>query len=312
LTEKQWIPVVQQLSKCLRQRDAKICATLILDNLGVHRTLDTLFEYKAGNLNAVFFPPNSSHILQPADDKIFAVFKSILSHEYCRSLVSLKPASRDVGIVLMSIAQGVKDKINSDVIQSSFRTTGIFPFDAEIIEQRVCTMIQTANIDLNPTVRTIEACVKGLLEPYFYSKARTRVSLTSTPDKLYDASEVLQQSLEQQKAKQDKQSAIQKKKETLARSRAEKSLEKRERQQQIANTTCKGDHSTQPNTPRWTEKRKGSNRWLWCESCDYVLGICDRCVVLQPEVMEEHEKVCAERAMGEDGVVTDNDDAASV
>jgi hypothetical protein len=112
----------------------------IVDNLGVHKTPETLEVYAELGMHVAFFPPNSTHVLQPCDDVIFAMFKKCLNREFFalyRSGCSNRSKERDAGKLLAHLAQKCAETINASVIRTSFRNTGISPFDPELLKRRV-------------------------------------------------------------------------------------------------------------------------------------------------------------------------------
>ena len=131
LSDSHWIPIMHKLADRMEERHIGVAWSLIVDNLGVHKTLETLEVCALRNMKVAFFAPNTTHVLQPCDDKIFAIFKNALTREFFDSYRSGYSKERDAGRLLVPISQRGAQHINSDVVRSSFRDTGINPFDPD-------------------------------------------------------------------------------------------------------------------------------------------------------------------------------------
>jgi len=84
---------------------------ILADNLGSHET-DEILEWAVLNkVHLVFFPANATHFLQPADDKLFGLFKKILETLLQARLVTVTHNNRDLGSFLIGAAQEAQKAI---------------------------------------------------------------------------------------------------------------------------------------------------------------------------------------------------------
>lgn len=80
-------------------------------------------------------PPNLTHLVQPLDVLTFACFKRIY-----RNILKPKP-SRSSGVAMEILRARASDtafaKVTSEVIRSSFRRAGIYPFKKDMFDKDI-------------------------------------------------------------------------------------------------------------------------------------------------------------------------------
>jgi hypothetical protein len=110
---------------------------LILDGHGSHVTMDFISFCDANKILLMVFPPHATHSLQPLDVVMFAPLSSAYSKEliyylHCsQGLLSVKKGD----FFTLFWAAWVSSFKEETVLQS-FKTTGIYPMDAEVILKR--------------------------------------------------------------------------------------------------------------------------------------------------------------------------------
>ena len=186
-----WYHIIVELCKILKGLVKCGKPGLLLDNLGCHRTIELLRLYKTNKLNVCFFPPNCSHLLQPCDDKIFAVFKRKLHVAYWSKLIALKCTDRDAGQLLGSIALSVANDINENVIKASFLATGLVPWNPVLIKSRAQNLVKTASDPMEPLVEQCKAIFKTMIDDATPPKSQKRVRISGNHGQLYSAQDIL-------------------------------------------------------------------------------------------------------------------------
>lgn len=118
-----------------RRLDGK--KVIIGDNLGSHLSLKVLQLCKTHNIHFVFFPPNSTHLLQPLD---VAVFRSIKA-AWRKNLNDWKlqnrgciPKTEFPKLLRKTIEESNNNAAN---VLSGFRACGIIPINREIVIKKL-------------------------------------------------------------------------------------------------------------------------------------------------------------------------------
>lgn len=219
LSEIQWLPIIHLLNDQLKKISFIGKPILIMDNLGVHKTHLALEIYMNCCFDIVFFPANLSHLLQPCDDKIFACFKQILKAKYFNNLICIEGGRRDAGALLTTIALEVKNKITSNVIVASFRDTGMFPFNAELILERANNLVKfTENVE-NQSVKNAAMLHKALIQSSTTKTNAVDIKVTPKTNKIYTGLELFLESSEKIKSKAAKAKLSAQKKRDLQKKR---------------------------------------------------------------------------------------------
>ena len=284
LNDRLWFSIIERLCDHLTRLKPVGNPALILDQLGSHKSPYILNLYQKVDLKVLFFPKNCSHLLQPCDDKVFAVFKRKLQLEYSNSLVTLNASERDAGALLAGLAQDIANSITPDVIKSSFRETGLFPWDPVLIESRAHNLIKSQDSNDSELVKKCTKYVKDAMKQFEVPKSTKRIRVEVSGSGLFDAREMLQIVEKNESDKKAAARAREIKKEEI--SKKKKAMEVRK----MAKTAlqCKGEHGN--STLKWKETLPSADDWQWCV-CD-MFGLCPECFVLHKDIMDVHEANC--------------------
>lgn len=108
---------------------------LFMDNHGSHVSLDVINLARENGLSIITFPPHCSHKLQPLDVSIYGPFKRFYA-SYCDSWMTGHPGSSiSIHKVCRMAGQAYIRAFTMENIVSSFRATGIYPFNQDIFPQ---------------------------------------------------------------------------------------------------------------------------------------------------------------------------------
>lgn len=109
-------------------------AVLFVDGCSSHRQVDTVEPLAKSNVLVIYFPSNTSHILQPLDGYVFACYKPrIRSAIRLLSLAALVTNESKNNLILSISIEAAKKSFTADAIMRSFRDRGIYPWDPELI-----------------------------------------------------------------------------------------------------------------------------------------------------------------------------------
>lgn len=113
------------------QHGTGLNAVLIGDNCGIHKDVKVMERCLKHLVYLFFFPPNSSHFLQPLDDSVFATLKKLLLSKvreisWDTALLSFPAAELLFGAMFEAISETL---LNEKNIQHAWKATGLAPYD---------------------------------------------------------------------------------------------------------------------------------------------------------------------------------------
>jgi hypothetical protein len=127
----------QLLDRETRKKAQRMWRLLILDGYGSHVTMDFISFCDANKILLMVFSPHATHSMQPLDVVMFAP----LSSGYSKELVYYLHCSQG----LLSVKKGDLftlfwaawvSSFKEEMVLQSFKATGIYPMDAEVILKR--------------------------------------------------------------------------------------------------------------------------------------------------------------------------------
>ena len=159
-------------------------AALFLDGCSSHRKEDTMTLLKANNILPIYFPSNTSHILQPLDGAPFANYKNrVTSLSRSASLAESIGASQQKMTDLITSIQAHEEAVTPEVVRAGFKKRGIWPWDPEIALANAVSASPTAKViaahgDITDQL-IADSLVEELKEYFTPKKQLERRGLTS-------------------------------------------------------------------------------------------------------------------------------------
>ncbi len=145
-----------------RSRHQGLDCTLLLDNLAVHHKPGPLLAAFDSNVKVQFLPPNTSHFLQPLDDKVFAIFKqqlATLATNFADALAWQGEKSTPLEIITAVSSIASKVAFKKQNIVESFANCDIWPFSPEKIRLAAGVNVGkvTPTVQEQPTIAELAA-----------------------------------------------------------------------------------------------------------------------------------------------------------
>lgn len=311
MTDELWENVMDEFLDLLEQRDPGLEQVIYLDRLGSHLQPAVAAKCLTRQLWTLWFPPDTSEFLQPADAYQFGAFHHELNLAGERfHLSALAQRAKPHEVVLQFLEPALLRATAQKVVRAGFAETGIWPFDKDKILQNGHKFLSAAAVaeglsPVPPVVAEATAATMQVLESERPPKKARHLHARVERSKIYTAPALLaadqkrreaaaQQELEKEERRRKRaaeQAARAHKKQVekeaaAARRRArerEKEKKKAEADSKRATYSCKscGQRCWNQNSPTW----------LWCEYCD-TFGVCPTCG-LSPRrrrVLAEHER----------------------
>ena len=276
-----------------------------MDRLGSH--IDPKFSkiFHKYHIHPYLLPSSTTHFLQPLDDNYFLNFKKNLSTGTSKKISEnpmLNETSDESEALLAAVIPALKAASTTEIITASFRNTGIFPWDPELILSRANTADPTQKIkDKNLPSRAKEIIsllseTQATTPPATISPVKLHQKQLKETFEYYDVTSLQQERLDEKRKIEEKK---EKKRQEAQKTKEQKQLElqqkKKERKELMETRKRKKEQEEDDKAKKRRiescyvcEKRwGGSTKWLWCEHCDYF-GLCTRCLA-DPELRQQLE-----------------------
>jgi len=294
---KLWLECLKKLRNIIDETAPGIIPIILNDNLSAHQQTVSLEWCLANRLFLFFLPPQTTHFLDPLDDTTFTSFKRFLTLDAVKHKSLLAAKRMGLAEAVLQSAQQARKKLTTKVLQASFRNTGIYPWDGQLILDR-------AHLNIGETKNNSQKedsafdCLSALgverIDAALHSDEDMRVHVDSDDVEkgyLFSAAEIL----ESRRKKAAEKEAVMREKEQRRDERAAKkrareegkALQEREREK----VTCRGKHCGTKRQRVW----HGQGTWMWCDTCDEY-GMCPNCRVADFDLLRTHEKFCPSRA----------------
>lgn len=109
-------------------------AILYLDGCSSHSKAYTMEECVANNILPIYFPSNTSHVVQPADGAIFQRYKpAVAKAVQDLNLKASLGAENQKHFALAASLEVHREVVTPDTIKAGFKKRGIYPFDRHLI-----------------------------------------------------------------------------------------------------------------------------------------------------------------------------------
>ncbi|RAQ98945.1 pogo transposable element [Stemphylium lycopersici] len=150
---------------------------LILDGHGSHLTMEFIDYYDQNKILLVVFPPHSTHTLQPLDVALFKPLSTAYSNEISSFM------ARGQGLVSMSkrdffplFYRAWEASFKQSTILRSFETTGLSPFNPEVILQRFAPTTSGSDSDSSAFSASDWRKIRTLIDRAVNYKESTKIS----------------------------------------------------------------------------------------------------------------------------------------
>ena len=133
----------------LHENNVEKPVVLFVDGHKTHLTLQVSMLCEDKSIILYLVPPNTTHILQPADVSVFKPFK-----DYWRDEV-LQFQSKAVNSTVMRenvapLISNILKRIKPDSIVNGFRATGLYPLNPDAVDYRKCLEIEEVHEEPEP------------------------------------------------------------------------------------------------------------------------------------------------------------------
>jgi len=281
-----WVGVLKVMRSRLDVVYPGLHAILMMDSLSCHLTYEVLACGSNNNIHQVFFPRHGTHFIQPEDNLIYAAFKKMLYKHIVKLITGMRLDQRDLGTMLVEAAHEAESSITKEVIIKSWKNCGIFPWNPALIRQNMNNTNPTATPSESKVGDMAKSLTGSMLSDFFgpgeESTAEVNPTRKNRGHNVFSGDEVLNM-MQEEKVENRKKAT--EKQETKDNKQKEKETVQLNRETATRDYSCRGSNHDEGVAPVW----KGSEKWLWCSSCD-EFGICPKCLKSDHAMLKEHEE----------------------
>ena len=263
---------------------------VLSDQLSAHRALKVLQKNANRGVFLCSLPANTSHFTQPLDDAPFAIFKKQLRLVHQQLNVDIaRLGDKANPLHLLSSAYAMEAKaFSKEAINTGFKNTGIYPFNAEKILERAKRNLAIGLEDGDAVITSARQAALVIINKSKLNIANSKKSLISTGK--------VEVPLRRIHTTHDLISAIQKKDNAAKQRAAEKQIvAKRKREQKALKDVAatkkkilKAERTCQIcKNSTWRK----STLWLICDHC-HKFYICVKCAKKSKKEFETHVNTC--------------------
>lgn len=324
--------MICQFGKIWKENHGDTECILFMDRLSSHINQENAKIFREYSIQPYLFPVATTHFLQPLDDNYFKSFKNFLCEEVSHTLTKnpLIHTEKDESIAFLeNIVSAIKSASTEKIIRSSFKNTGIYPWNSEIIRMNA-NMTGTSTKSENEKLPKNAKEIISLLSEDTEERSTAKVFQVHVPKEaekqiydFYDVINLREKRLEEEKKKQEekerkkeerqKQIEQEKEKQNQKRKQNEKEAEARKKIK-LDQLDKKRDRDRQNSCFFCKRRFKYGSGWRFCEDCDYY-GICNSCYRDESNAseFENHDNDCPQKGISWENIKqketlsTDND-----
>lgn len=131
-----WMLILSKFIEKIRLNEKNKNILLLMDNLKIHCDFDVVKICMENNINILYFPAYSSHIIQPADQFFFSNLKRKFKRNYRKKMVT-SSRYRALNLELIESIEESTNSITEETIKGSWAQTGLIPYDFAKLSDRI-------------------------------------------------------------------------------------------------------------------------------------------------------------------------------
>lgn len=265
---------MEKFSELWEQSNPGLHCYVFGDQFGAHLDLETIQNCLKRFVFLWSLPSNTSHFLQPLDNLCFAVLKKKFKSkiEEVNLKVFLNPTIKNQEL-FAAMYEAEKESFSRSIIISSFKNTGLYPFDPNLIKKLTQENIGKFKITEDEMVQNVSEKMVIVFDDISNQYRSNKVQKISPSGPFLHAPE---NRIEEEDKKREDRLRIQKEKEQKQKEREQALLERKIRKEKNK-CVIEGCKSV----------RQSSKSWMNCKKCDGLICPKDK------KRKEAHESSCS-------------------
>jgi len=202
-----------------------------------HNSTELVIELFDRKAHLVWFPSNTSQVIQPLDGEPYANLKLRLRHERDDELLKRALCGNSLAQVVAEISPRVeREAFTEDIVKAGFKTRGVWPFDPDLIIERSKKEFVREPDTVSDLTNEAQQALTLLITEKQSTKAKgttTRVKGIPAKNTLYTPTQLIQYDKErlerERKEAEEKEAQKKAKEEAKQKKKEEKEAKKREK-----------------------------------------------------------------------------------
>lgn len=287
LKNKVWLTIMKVFSSEMEILYPNQKILLLLDNLKIHSSIESVEYAKTHNIECIYFPRYSTHFFQPLDQYMFENLKQVLRKTYSKIMVVNSRIDK-LCLALTSILDDVQNILTPTVISSSWSIVGIIPFSSEKILELARIHCKKEISDNSGDIHdNITSIAVGIIE-------HSMSSSSHSIDPVIDPTKFEKVILSNNKHERCETTQTTESDATITPNKSKKSRKSATMQsltpnQKIPILFCFSQFHNEGNPC----DSKAKSAWEICDTCK-KFRMCSNCFQQDPEIFLSHTSVCSE------------------
>ena len=308
---RMWKNIILRVVEDWRSVPGRPDPIFLMDHFSAHIDKDVIDTMLDMNAHAAFLPANTTHVLQPLDNNVFANFQRALKNLLMHKLGPAGLADRPISTLLLALApEAEAEALTTPVIKKAFETTGVHPWNKKRFLDLAAHSCREREFVPDGAQEVVDAA-RRVVEEAVQQSARdvsTRVTRTlRTPEQgeqpmtVEEMARVTRENERHRKEEQDARAAAsaakKRQKEEERRSRKERHRRNRVERKRTEMMTCRfrgGPFKGGCTTRIWLDDDSYADGALWCHYCD-GWGYCDDHATHRSGGLRHHVNICASK-----------------
>jgi len=288
-----FLKCLQKFREIFAEAHPGLDPVVILDNLSAHKTRAVLEWATRLHVHLFFLPPDTTHFLNPLDAEAFTVLKRTLEAEFNKHVASIAASGRSIAEAVLAIAMKARTHLTSTVISASYASTGIYPWNEQLVITRAKMNIAEIPTEAIPAEDAYTVVLAKMTKALVDAQRNADSSRIKVPcrvaktGQIYSGEEILDAARKDEETKAtkaaEKQACQQKRADRAAERKASSAQRKRQREDMV----CRGEHPNSRRPPVY----RGGKGWTICRYCS-AFYLCPKCSKCLGELLKNHEHNC--------------------
>ena len=311
VTTEIWSNIVEKAMDDYALLHPGVVPTILLDNCSSHTKQFAREMATTGRAFFQYLVPNTTHVLQPLDNGVFARYKEALAEELLSAEeASIAHAEDLTSLFLARVKAAEAASLTEAAVKHGFERTGIYPWKPDLVRRRVLRSTpaqERAVPTAGPSPESIALAVADVVE----DRRRTAVPShlvgqvsrrSGARPETIDArarnfvtpeEERAQKQARREQRRVERQAAQAAERERQAQGKKRK---KRKKARRIIHHCRRGRTGLTPKCPEcrgkiWPPRGEQAEAAVWCEYCE-CFGYCAHCWKHHDSGMRRHLTLC--------------------
>ena len=303
VTNELWKEIISALIELIQPKRMGRRAILLLDRFTSHLEITSVKSLIDSNIQPIYLPAHTTHILQPLDDVIFGGFKKRSREKIQNETIHRLITGEGMRTIIQDvITEGQYQFFTPSIIKAGFLNTGLWPYDEKLIRNKFKNeyMWEDKKVDNKESDTNFEEAIKLFKEQLNINQNSSMIIVNkpNMKNKVITGNELMDWYKHDEKKKEIKAQEVEEKKKAKLEKKRKRELDDIEKEKEKKRRMLKRKND---------QKILNNNKLLkTCNYCEEIFTIrhnfnicksgcgfrlCSSCKS-NPSLMKNHLKEC--------------------